>query len=92
MVPFPLPCLPLTTLLLVLFSLCLVMQVPVIDGEAEISVKEGTQPGSILRLRNRGVPKLMSGDSSQRGDHYFTVRPISICPLFLPGHLCLCCQ
>lgn len=49
------------------------IKVPVIDGEAEISIKEGTQPGAILRLKGRGVPKLMSGDSSQRGDHYFTV-------------------
>jgi molecular chaperone DnaJ len=46
----------------------------VIDGDAEISIKEGTQPGSVLRLRGRGVPKLMSGDASQRGDHYFTVK------------------
>jgi molecular chaperone DnaJ len=45
--------------------------VPVIDGEAEISIKEGTQPGSVLRLRGRGVPKLH--DVSQRGDDYFTV-------------------
>lgn len=45
-----------------------------IDGDAEISIKEGTQPASVLRLRGRGVPKLMSGDASQRGDHYFTVR------------------
>lgn len=49
------------------------VKVPVIDGEAEISIKEGTQPGAVLRLKGRGVPKLMSGDSSQRGDHYFTV-------------------
>jgi molecular chaperone DnaJ len=49
------------------------VKVPVIDGDAEISIKEGTQPGAILRLKGRGVPKLMSGDSSQRGDHYFTV-------------------
>jgi DnaJ-class molecular chaperone len=53
---------------------CAALQVPVIDGDAEISIKEGTQPASVLRLRNRGVPKLMSGDASQRGDHYFTVR------------------
>ena len=49
------------------------VKVAVIDGDAEISIKEGTQPGAILRLKGRGVPKLMSGDSSQRGDHYFTV-------------------
>ncbi len=49
------------------------VKVPVIDGDAEISIKEGTQPGAILRLKGRGVPKLMSGDASQRGDHYFTV-------------------
>ena len=56
-----------------IYTYCFDDQVPVIDGEAEISIKEGTQSGAVLRLRSRGVPKLMSGDASQRGDHYFTV-------------------
>lgn len=49
------------------------VKVGVIDGEAEIAIKEGTQAGAVLRLKGRGVPKLMSGEGGVRGDHYFTV-------------------
>ena len=49
------------------------VKVGVIDGEAEIAIKEGTQAGAVLRLKGRGVPKLMSGEGGARGDHYFTV-------------------
>ena len=48
------------------------LKVPVIDGEAEINIKEGTQPGSILRLKGRGVPNF--NDKNQRGDHYFNLK------------------
>ena len=47
-------------------------RVPVVDGEVEIKVPAGTQPGTTLRIRGKGVPKL--GDSSARGDHFVTIK------------------
>ena len=38
----------------------------------EIDVPAGTQPGTILTLDNRGVPKL--GNPVSRGDHLLTVQ------------------
>ncbi len=34
------------------------MMVPTLDGEREIEVKPGTQPGETLRLRGQGMPRL----------------------------------
>ena len=43
------------------------LQVPVVDGEdAEVEIKPGTQPGTEIRLRGRGVPHLRR--QSARGD------------------------
>ncbi len=46
------------------------IQVPTIDGAIEYDVPEGTQAGTVFRMRNKGVKK---GSSSDRGDHYFKV-------------------
>lgn len=44
--------------------------VPTVDGEEEIEIKPGTQPGTEIRLRGRGVPHLRRAGS--RGDlHVF---------------------
>ncbi|HEV8546513.1 MAG TPA: molecular chaperone DnaJ [Candidatus Limnocylindrales bacterium] len=44
--------------------------VPVVDGEEEIEIKAGTQPGTEIRLRGHGVPHLRRAGS--RGDlHVF---------------------
>jgi molecular chaperone DnaJ len=32
--------------------------IPTLDGEAELNVPAGTQPGAVLRLRGKGMPKL----------------------------------
>jgi molecular chaperone DnaJ len=37
------------------------VEVPTVDGRAKITIKEGTQPGSILRLRGKGIPQLHGG-------------------------------
>jgi len=43
--------------------------VPTVDGEEEVEVKAGTQPGTEIRLRGRGVPHLRRGS---KGDlHVF---------------------
>jgi molecular chaperone DnaJ len=44
--------------------------VPTVDGDEEVEVKPGTQPGTEIRLRGRGVPHLRRAGS--RGDlHVF---------------------
>jgi molecular chaperone DnaJ len=40
-------------------------EVPMIDGQARISIEAGTQPGKVLRLRGRGLPDV---NSRTRGD------------------------
>ena len=32
------------------------VDVPTVDGKARVTIKPGTQPGSILRLRGKGLP------------------------------------
>jgi molecular chaperone DnaJ len=46
------------------------IQVPTIDGDEEVEIKAGTQPGTEIRLRGKGVPHLRR--SASRGDlHVF---------------------
>ena len=46
------------------------LMVPTVDGEEEVEIKPGTQPGAELRLRGKGVPHLRR--SGSRGDlHVF---------------------
>ncbi|NLX09022.1 MAG: molecular chaperone DnaJ [Chloroflexi bacterium] len=46
-----------------------VIHVPTVDGEEEVNVAPGTQSGKVLRLRNKGVPKLRrDGSNAGRGD------------------------
>jgi molecular chaperone DnaJ len=48
------------------------IEVPTVDGEpAEVEVKAGTQPGTEIRLRGRGVPHLRR--QSSRGDLHVIV-------------------
>lgn len=44
--------------------------VPTIDGKVQYNVPEGTQPNTVFRLRNKGIP-YVSGRG--RGDQYVTV-------------------
>jgi len=45
-----------------------------IDGKVEYEVKAGTQPGTRIRLRGKGVPTLRS--KNVRGDHYVTLNVV----------------
>ncbi|KAJ1731804.1 mdj1 protein precursor [Coemansia biformis] len=47
-----------------------VARVPTVDGEVEVKIRPGTQPGDELRLRGKGVQRI---DSSTRGDQYLTL-------------------
>ncbi len=46
------------------------VEVPTIDGTALLQIKPGTQPGTILRMRGKGLPRL---DTGERGDQLVTV-------------------
>ena len=40
-------------------------EVPTVDGRARLKIAPGTQPGKVLRLRGKGLPRM---NSSERGD------------------------
>ena len=46
------------------------VEVPTLDGKVKLTIPEGTQPGSVFRLRGKGIPFLRGGG---RGDQYVTV-------------------
>lgn len=56
-------------------------EVNTVNGPEELTIPPGTQPGTVLTLENRGVPRL--GNPVSRGDHLITVRvdiPTRIAP------------
>ena len=46
------------------------MEIPTIDGKVKYSIPEGTQTGTVFRLRGKGIPVL---NGHGRGDQYVTV-------------------
>jgi molecular chaperone DnaJ len=46
------------------------IKVPTVDGDVKYTVPTGTQPGTLFRLRGKGVPRV---NSSGRGDQYVNV-------------------
>ncbi len=50
------------------------VEVPTLDGPVELSIPEGTQSGSVFRLRGKGVPSLRGAG---RGDEYVTVNIVT---------------
>ena len=44
--------------------------VETVQGEVQLKVPEGTQPGSVLRIKGKGLPVL---STNRHGDHYVTV-------------------
>jgi molecular chaperone DnaJ len=43
-----------------------------VDGDVELTIPAGTQPGAVLTLEGRGVPRL--GNPVSRGDHLITIQ------------------
>ena len=50
------------------------MSVPTLDGEEEVEVPAGTQPGTVLTLRGKGMPSLRTG---RRGDQRVVVNVVT---------------
>ena len=46
------------------------VEVPTLDGKVKYTIPEGTQTGSVFRLKGKGIPYL---NGSSRGDQYITV-------------------
>ena len=46
------------------------LEIPTIDGKVKYEIPEGTQTGSVFRLRGKGIPSL---NGRGRGDQYVTV-------------------
>lgn len=46
------------------------LKVPTVDGEVKYEVPPGTQPGTVFRLKGKGVPRV---NSSGRGDQYVNI-------------------
>lgn len=50
------------------------LQVPTLDGMVKYKMPEGTQTGTVFRLKGKGIPYL---NSSGRGDQYVTVNVVT---------------
>lgn len=46
------------------------LKVPTVDGDVKYEIPSGTQPGTVFRLRGKGVPRV---NSSGRGDQYVNI-------------------
>ena len=49
------------------------LEVPTIDGKAIINIAPGTQPGTVLRLRGKGIPEVQGYNRGQRGDEVINI-------------------
>ncbi len=49
------------------------IEVPTIDGKAKINIAPGTQPGTVLRLRGKGVPEVQGYNRGKRGDEVINI-------------------
>jgi molecular chaperone DnaJ len=47
------------------------LRVNTVEGDTELTIPPGTQPGTVLTLENQGVPRL--GNPVSRGDHLITI-------------------
>jgi len=55
-----------------------IYEVPTIDGTVKLNIKAGVQPGTLMRLREKGVPHVRGGG---RGDQYVKIM------VAIPTHL-----
>ena len=49
------------------------VEVPTIDGKAKINIAPGTQPGTVLRLKGKGVPELQGYNRGHKGDEVINI-------------------
>ncbi len=49
------------------------IEVPTVDGRARLNIPAGTQPGTVMRLRGKGVPQVQGYNRGQRGDELVNI-------------------
>lgn len=49
------------------------VEVPTIDGKAKITIEPGTQPGTVLRLKGKGIPEVQGYNRGKRGDEVINI-------------------
>ena len=49
------------------------VEVPTVDGKAKINIVPGTQPGTVLRLKGKGIPEVQGYNKGQRGDEVINI-------------------
>ena len=48
-----------------------VVEIETVTGKVKLKIPEGTQPGSLIRMKGKGAPHI---NSSARGDHYIKIK------------------
>ena len=49
------------------------VEVPTVDGKAKINIEPGTQPGTVLRLKGKGIPEVQGYNRGQKGDEVINI-------------------
>lgn len=49
------------------------VEVPTVDGKAKINIEPGTQPGTVLRMKGKGVPEVQGYSRGQKGDEVINI-------------------
>lgn len=49
------------------------VEVPTVDGHAKIKIEPGTQPGTVLRLRDKGIPEVQGYNRGRKGDELVNI-------------------
>lgn len=49
------------------------VEVPTVDGKAKINIEPGTQPGTVLRMKGKGVPEVQGYNRGQKGDEVINI-------------------
>jgi molecular chaperone DnaJ len=53
------------------------VEIPTVDGKAKINIEPGTQPGTVLRLKGKGIPQVQGYSRGQKGDEVDSFWPSS---------------
>ncbi len=49
------------------------IEVPTVDGRAKLKIPAGTQPGTVMRLRGKGIPQVQGYNRGEKGDQLINI-------------------
>lgn len=49
------------------------IEVPTVDGRAKVKIPAGTQPGTVMRLRGKGIPQVQGYNRGMKGDELINI-------------------